>query len=165
MDDENIILLQLLNGLNTIDWPSHSRKCSATGSGVLLAPTVRFKSTITMLKLKSLPPRHLIWLTFMTLAPEHDLVDRITTSDPEAEVDLYIKQSANRSEEIECRMSRTSQVFFRVLCHSYLSGKKNPYGLETMFLLLWYWCCHGSTMGISATLNLPSISTSPLQTY
>ena len=113
-------------------------------------------------------PDTLYGVTFMTLAPEHDLVNRITTSDHKAEVDRYVKQSANRSERD--RMSDVKNItgVFTGGAMPFipLSGKKYPFGLETMFLLAMVlvlsWQCH---VEISETLNLPSISTSPLQIY
>lgn len=43
-------------------------------------------------------PDTIFGATFMTLAPEHELVSKITTSEQKEEVEAYIKQTAKRSE-------------------------------------------------------------------
>ncbi len=43
-------------------------------------------------------PDTIFGVTFMTLAPEHELVEKITTPEQKAEIDAYVQASAKRSE-------------------------------------------------------------------
>ena len=120
---------RLLNGLNTIDWPEPLKEMQRNWIGRSVGATVRFKvnNHDAEIEVFTTRPDTLYGVTFMTLAPEHDLVDRITTSDHKAEVDNYVKQSANRSERD--RMSDVKNIT-GVFTGSYaihpLSGKKVP---------------------------------------
>ena len=44
-------------------------------------------------------------VTYVTLAPEHPLVDKVTSDELKAEVDAYVEETSNRSD-----LDRTSAV-------------------------------------------------------
>ncbi|MBL0129178.1 MAG: leucine--tRNA ligase [Flavobacteriales bacterium] len=57
-------------------------------------------------------PDTLFGVTFLTLAPEHDLVSSLTTDDRRAEVEAYVKTASNRSErERQAEVDKVSGVF------------------------------------------------------
>ena len=43
-------------------------------------------------------PDTIFGVTFMVLAPEHELVDKITTTEQKEEIDQYVEQTKHRSE-------------------------------------------------------------------
>jgi hypothetical protein len=51
----------------------------------------------------------------MTLAPEHELVAKITTPEQKAAVEAYVERTAKRSEEIWL-MLKLFQVYSRGIC-------------------------------------------------
>jgi len=57
-------------------------------------------------------PDTLFGVTFLTLAPEHELVAQLTTDDRRAEVEAYVKTASNRSErERQAEVDKVSGVF------------------------------------------------------
>nr|WP_321227248.1 class I tRNA ligase family protein [uncultured Psychroserpens sp.] len=114
---------RLLQGLDTIDWTDSLKESQRNWIGKSVGASVTFNVKITseMLKqvqhdetkrhselvLESHPhkievfttrPDTIFGVSFMTLAPEHELVSKITTADQKAEVEAYITATAKRSE-------------------------------------------------------------------
>ena len=57
-------------------------------------------------------PDTLFGVSFLTLAPEHELVSSLTTDDRRAEVEAYVKTASNRSErERQAEVDKVSGVF------------------------------------------------------
>ncbi|PTL98481.1 MAG: leucine--tRNA ligase, partial [Candidatus Arcticimaribacter sp.] len=91
---------RLLQGLNTIDWPDSLKEMQRNWIGKSIGANVRFEiqnheGTIEVFTTR---PDTLFGATFMTLAPEHDLVQIITTDDQKKAVAAYVEASAQRSE-------------------------------------------------------------------
>ena len=91
---------RLLQGLNTIDWPDSLKEMQRNWIGKSIGANVRFEiqnheGTIEVFTTR---PDTLFGVTFMTLAPEHDLVQIITTDDQKKAVAAYVEASAQRSE-------------------------------------------------------------------
>jgi leucyl-tRNA synthetase len=75
-------------------------------------------------------------VTFMVLAPEHPLVEKLTTPDKKAEVEAYIEKSRRQS-EIE-RLSTEKEkdgVFIGAYCINRLNGTKVPIWIADYVLL------------------------------
>ncbi|MDA9358954.1 leucine--tRNA ligase [Flavobacteriaceae bacterium] len=91
---------RLLQGLNTIDWPGSLKEMQRNWIGKSIGANVRFEiqnheGTIEVFTTR---PDTLFGVTFMTLAPEHDLVEVITTAEQKEAVAAYVEASAQRSE-------------------------------------------------------------------
>jgi leucyl-tRNA synthetase len=91
---------ELLNGLDTIDWPERVKVMQTNWIGRSIGAEVTFKTEAgDPLLIFTTRPDTLWGATFMVLAPEHPLVDAITTSERRAEVAEY-KDAAARLDEI-----------------------------------------------------------------
>jgi leucyl-tRNA synthetase len=109
---------RLLQGLNDIDWSESIKESQRNWIGKSVGAMVKFKvlspkslvqseSTLSDLGLGTKDsfievfttrPDTIFGVTFMTLAPEHDLVAKIVTADQKNAVDAYIEKTAKRSE-------------------------------------------------------------------
>ena len=91
---------RLLQGLETIDWPESLKEMQRNWIGKSIGASVRFpvQGHEDVLEVFTTRPDTLFGVTFMTLAPELDLVQKITTPDQKASVDAYIESTAQRSE-------------------------------------------------------------------
>ena len=91
---------RLLQGLNTIDWPESLKEMQRNWIGKSIGANVRFdiQNENGTIEVFTTRPDTLFGVTFMTLAPEHDLVKVITTKDQKEEVAAYVEASAQRSE-------------------------------------------------------------------
>ncbi|GHA44793.1 leucine--tRNA ligase [Salinimicrobium marinum] len=103
---------RLLQGLEQIDWTESLKESQRNWIGKSVGAMVTFhlhEETLKQVqgdeKIKSFGisvfttrPDTIYGVTFMTLAPEHDLVLKITTSEQKEEVEAYVAASAKRSE-------------------------------------------------------------------
>ncbi|MBP2831407.1 leucine--tRNA ligase [Aquimarina sp. U1-2] len=91
---------RLLDGLDTIDWPQPLKDSQTNWIGRSEGASVEFRIQNSEFKIEvfTTRPDTIFGVSFMTLAPEHELVQKITTSVQKAEVDAYIEATAKRSE-------------------------------------------------------------------
>lgn len=91
---------KLLAGLENIDWPESTKEIQRNWIGKSIGAHVDFKVDGYDDKFTVFTTRcdTLFGATYCVLAPEHQLVEKITTDDKRAEVDAYIKVCATKSE-------------------------------------------------------------------
>ena len=106
---------RLLDGLNTIDWPQPLKDSQTNWIGRSQGAMVKFMidglelivdgetnnqqpTTKNYIEVFTTRPDTIFGVSFMTLAPEHELVSKITTDAQKAEVEAYIEATAKRSE-------------------------------------------------------------------
>jgi len=91
---------RLLQGLNDIDWSESIKESQRNWIGKSVGAMVSFnvKNHDEVIDVFTTRPDTIFGVTFMTLAPEHDLVAKITTPDQKATVEAYIEKTAKRSE-------------------------------------------------------------------
>ncbi|WP_077404000.1 leucine--tRNA ligase [Cellulophaga omnivescoria] len=95
---------RLLDDLNTIDWPQPLKDSQTNWIGRSQGASVTFNVLASEAKQShqidvfTTRPDTIFGVSFMTLAPEHELVATITTPEQKAEVDAYIQATAKRSE-------------------------------------------------------------------
>ncbi len=91
---------RLLDGLNTIDWPQPLKDSQTNWIGRSQGAMVSFKidgfeDSISVFTTR---PDTIFGVSFMTLAPEHELVSKITTDAQKEAVASYVEATAKRSE-------------------------------------------------------------------
>jgi leucyl-tRNA synthetase len=98
---------RLLQGLNDIDWSESIKESQRNWIGKSVGAMVSFKVKSQKSEVESeqqyidvftTRPDTIFGVTFMTLAPEHELVSQITTAEQKAAVEAYIEKTAKRSE-------------------------------------------------------------------
>ncbi|MGH2665240.1 leucine--tRNA ligase [Flavobacterium sp.] len=91
---------RLLQGLETIDWSESIKESQRNWIGKSVGASVTFnlKEHNETIEVFTTRPDTIFGVTFMTLAPEHDLVAKITTSEQKQAVENYIEATAKRSE-------------------------------------------------------------------
>ncbi|QOG03526.1 leucine--tRNA ligase [Flavobacterium sp. MDT1-60] len=91
---------RLLQGLNNIDWSESIKESQRNWIGKSVGAMVSFnvKNHDEVIDVFTTRPDTIFGVTFMTLAPEHDLVGKITTLEQKATVEAYIEKTAKRSE-------------------------------------------------------------------
>ncbi|WP_029270678.1 leucine--tRNA ligase [Flavobacterium sp. KJJ] len=108
---------RLLQGLNDIDWSESIKESQRNWIGKSVGALVKFqvssfnsqveaqsdetlnvKPETNYIEVFTTRPDTIFGVTFMTLAPEHDLVAKIVTADQKNAVDAYIEKTAKRSE-------------------------------------------------------------------
>ncbi|KAF2337297.1 leucine--tRNA ligase [Flavobacterium nitrogenifigens] len=91
---------RLLQGLNDIDWSESIKESQRNWIGKSVGALVTFnvKNHDEVIEVFTTRPDTIFGVTFMTLAPEHDLVAKITTPEQKEAVEAYIEKTAKRSE-------------------------------------------------------------------
>lgn len=98
---------RLLQGLDTIDWSESIKESQRNWIGKSVGAMVSFKvrsqksevgSQQHYIEVFTTRPDTIFGVTFMTLAPEHELVAQITTPEQKSAVEAYIEKTAKRSE-------------------------------------------------------------------
>ena len=120
---------RLLDGLNTIDWPEPLKEMQRNWIGRSVGATVRFSvfQHDAEIEVFTTRPDTLYGVTFMTLAPEHPLVQNITTDDQRVAVQDYVSQSAKRTERDRMAdVKNITGVFTGSYAIHPLSGAKVP---------------------------------------
>jgi leucyl-tRNA synthetase len=91
---------RLLQGLNEIDWSESIKESQRNWIGKSVGAMVSFNVNNHDAKIDvfTTRPDTIFGVTFMTLAPEHELVSQITTPEQKAAVESYVEATAKRSE-------------------------------------------------------------------
>ncbi|PIB33536.1 leucine--tRNA ligase [Gaetbulibacter sp. 5U11] len=99
---------RLLQGLETIDWTESLKESQRNWIGKSVGASVTFNvipsvsssavETYHKIEVFTTRPDTIFGVSFMTLAPEHELVQTITTPEQKADVEAYILATSKRSE-------------------------------------------------------------------
>jgi leucyl-tRNA synthetase len=94
---------RLLQGLDTIDWSESIKESQRNWIGKSVGALIRFfviprNEESHQIEVFTTRPDTIFGVTFMTLAPEHELVSQITTPEQKESVEAYIEKTAKRSE-------------------------------------------------------------------
>jgi len=91
---------RLLEDLELVDWPEGTRTMQQEWIGRSFGAEVDFRlqDHADAISVFTTRPDTLFGATYMVLAPEHHLVEKITTADQKAEVQAYVDTAIRRSE-------------------------------------------------------------------
>ena len=91
---------RLLQGLDKIDWTDSLKESQRNWIGKSVGASVTFNviEHDAVIDVFTTRPDTIFGVSFMTLAPEHELVSQITTPEQKAEVEAYVLATAKRSE-------------------------------------------------------------------
>ena len=120
---------RLLDGLETIDWPQSLKDSQKNWIGRSEGAMVTFnvKGTQHSFKVFTTRPDTIFGVSFMTLAPEHELVQKITSEDQRQVVEEYVRATARRSERDRMSDVKTiSGVFTGAYAKHPFTGEEVP---------------------------------------
>ena len=91
---------RLLTDLDTIDWPEPIKEAQRNWIGKSKGASVLFsiEGNEEQIEVFTTRPDTIFGVSYVTLAPEHPLVQKITTSDNRKKVEEYVEQTTKRSE-------------------------------------------------------------------
>ena len=101
---------RLLDGLETVDWSENVKEMQRNWIGRSEGASVHFqvKDSDETIEVFTTRPDTLFGATYMVLAPEHELVEKLTTEEHREEVSDYVRWAGNRSERE--RMAEVKKV-------------------------------------------------------
>ena len=141
----------LIDGLDEIDWPESTKEIQRNWIGRSEGAEVTFKIdgfenlSFTVFTTR---PDTLFGSTYCVFAPEHELVEKITTNEQKDEINKYIKLTASKSdlERTELNKEKTG-VFTGSYAINPVNGKKIPIWISDYVL---------STYGTGAIMAVPA---------
>jgi leucyl-tRNA synthetase len=154
---------RLLQGLDTIDWPEPLKEMQRNWIGKSVGAMVEFEiepvaGNFELSQESPLEPAKIavfttrvdttFGVTFVVLAPEHELVKSLTTADQQADIDAYIDQAKKKSELDRMADTKTvSGAFTGSYVLNPLDGNKIPVWIAD-YVLAGY--------GTGAVMGVPS---------
>ena len=141
----------LLNGLDDIDWPESTKEIQRNWIGRSEGAEVKFKvanDNNLEFTVFTTRPDTLFGATYCVLAPELDLVDKITTTAQKEEISNYKKLAASKSdlERTELNKEKTG-VFTGSYAINPVNGKQIPIWISDYVLI---------TYGTGAIMAVPA---------
>ena len=141
---------RLLQDLEKVDWPDSLKEMQRNWIGKSTGASIWFEIENSDKKLDvfTTRPDTLFGVTFMVLAPEHELVDQITTPEYQEKIKLYQAQATRKSERerIAKTKTKTGQFTGAYAIHPF-TGKKIPIWISDYVL---------SGYGTGAIMAVPS---------
>ena len=151
--DQPAFAEELLQGLDKLDWPSSTKEMQRNWIGKSVGALVDFKVDGLDKKYTVFTTRcdTLFGATYCVLAPEHPLVDEITTLEQKEAVEAYKKMAASKSdlERTELNKDKTG-CFTGAYGINPVNGKKVPIWISDYVL---------STYGTGAIMAVPAHDT------
>lgn len=97
---------ELLSGLDGLDWPEKTKAMQRNWIGKSTGTSILFKSENGIeLEVFTTRPDTIFGVSYIVVAPEHELVSRLITPEHKDEVDAYVKRT-----ELETEIERQSTV-------------------------------------------------------
>ncbi len=120
---------RLLQDLDLLDWPDHLKKLQSNWIGRSVGSTVTFveEATKEPIVVFTTRPDTLFGATYLVLAPEHPLVDRITSSSHLPQVQEYRRQTAAKNDLERTDLAKEKTGVWTGACALHpITGKKIP---------------------------------------
>ena len=120
---------RLLGDLEELDWTDSMKDMQRNWIGKSEGASLNFRveNSDATIEVFTTRPDTIFGVDFVTLAPEHELVETLTTANRKAEVEAYVNAAKNRSErERMADVKRISGVFTGAYARHPFSGKKIP---------------------------------------
>jgi leucyl-tRNA synthetase len=131
---------RLLDGLNTLDWTDSLKEAQRNWIGKSEGTSLKFKILTPspspkerglggedFIEVFTTRPDTIFGVSFVTLAPEHELVESLTTAENKTVVEEYVTQAKNRSErERQADINKITGVFTGSYVEHPFTGKQIP---------------------------------------
>jgi leucyl-tRNA synthetase len=129
---------RLLQDLDLLDWPEGLKKLQVNWIGRSEGAYITFNETSTQKEISvfTTRPDTLFGATYMVLAPEHPLVQEITTAEHRTAVNAYIKASSSKSDldRTELNKEKTG-VFTGAYAINPINNQKTPIWISDYVLV------------------------------
>jgi len=141
---------QLLKDLGEVDWPESIKKLQIDWIGKSIGAEVDFKvdGFDEVIRVFTTRPDTLFGATYMVMAPEHELVDMITTDEKKEDVEKYRQLAASKSDLDRTDLAKEKTgVFTGAYAINPVNYEKIPIWISDYVLL---------TYGTGAIMSVPA---------
>ncbi len=120
---------RLLEDLDDLDWPESIKEMQRNWIGRSEGAQLKFpvsEDDSSFLEVYTTRPDTLYGATYLVVAPEHPMLDQLTTEENKEVVQKYVKDAANKSDLERTELQKTkSGVFLGTYATHPLTGEKN----------------------------------------
>ena len=141
---------KLLDGLKDLDWPDSTKRQQTAWIGRSEGAEVRFAvdGLDAELEVYTTRPDTLFGATYMVVAPEHPLLDKLVTPENAEAVKVYVEAAAKKSDLDRTDLAKDkSGVFTGSYCVNPVNGEKTPVWVADYVLI---------TYGTGAIMAVPA---------
>lgn len=119
---------ELLDAIDDLDWTDSVKLAQKNWIGRSKGAEVDFaiENSEANIRVFTTRPDTLFGATFLVLAPEHELVEAITTSEQKEQVDVYVDQTRRKSEVERAAAKEKTGVFTGAYALNPVDGQKIP---------------------------------------
>ena len=128
----------LLEGLDDVDWPENVKDLQRNWIGKSVGSEVKFElpSINKYITVFTTRPDTLFGATYMVLAPEHPLVNKLVTPEQKADVESYVDLSQNKSDLDRGELNKEKTgVFLGACAINPVNGEKIPIWIADYVLM------------------------------
>ena len=128
----------LLEGLDDLDWPENVKDLQRNWIGKSVGSEVKFElpSINTNITVFTTRPDTLFGATYMVLAPEHPLVEKLFTQEQRMDVKSYVDESQNKSDLDREELNKEKKgVFLGSYAINPVNGEKIPIWIADYVLM------------------------------
>lgn len=129
---------RLLQDLDKVDWPERTKEGQRNWIGKSIGANIDFhveEDVSKTIQIYTTRPDTIYGATFMVLAPEHPLVDKLTTAEQKQEVDEYRKMAASKSEIDRKKENDKTGVFTGAHAFNPVSKREIPIWIADYVLM------------------------------
>ena len=128
---------RLLDDLRLVDWPTSTLEMQKNWIGRSVGAEVDFAldGVPGRLQIFTTRPDTLFGATYMVLAPEHPLVDAVTTAEHRAEVEAYVQATARKSDLSRLEEKEKTGVFTGGYAINPVNGERLPIWIADYVLM------------------------------
>ncbi|MDA0195750.1 MAG: leucine--tRNA ligase [Bacteroidetes bacterium] len=129
---------RLLEDLDGLDWPESIKLSQVNWIGKSHGADIVFKEKATgeEIKVYTTRPDTIFGVTYMVIAPEHGLVDKITTSEQRGAVDEYVTNASLKSDLERTELDKTKTgVFTGAYAVNPINGEEIPVWISDYVLI------------------------------
>lgn len=118
---------ELISGLDQVDWPKATKEQQLNWIGRSEGIQISFEVVDSKETIDVFTTAPTNWgASFLVLAPEHALVNKLTTTEQRPEVEEYLKQVESRSESDRVKTKEKTGVFTGSYARNHVTGENIP---------------------------------------
>ncbi len=128
---------RLLEGLQTVDFSEAMKEMQTNWIGKSYGANIQFRIQNSEFRIEvfTTRPDTIFGVDFMVIAPEHELVEQITSAEQKQAVEEYITYVKGRSERERMAEKKISGVFTGAYCIHPFSGREIPIWISEYVLI------------------------------
>ncbi len=117
---------KLLDGLNEVDWPESLKSIQKKWIGKSVGALIKFKANDLSLDVFTTRPDTIYGVSYLAIAPESSLLDKLTSSQQKSEVEKYVAIAKSKTDVLRKQEKDKTGVFIGTYAINPITNKQIP---------------------------------------